>query len=339
MSTIKDVARVAGVSTTTVSHVLNRTRFVSPETVEKVMQAVEALQFNLNTVARNLRASKTKMIGVLIPDLYGSFFTDLIRAIERELEANGYKFFLFHSDRKAEREADFIRQLVGYKVDGLIVAVTDPVENGSLYEWIQSQDIPIVFVDRAPPEGISGPTVTTNNFDAALSAVQHLFASYREVPMITQSPAPTPILEREAAYHEACKLFGKSPRVYTMDGWGSDVGYRQMEKILADRGSDPVGVFCVTNSVTRGAFQSLKENGIAIPDEVGLVGFDDASWTTLVTPEVTVVRTQPMEMGIRAVRRLMARLSEEDASESVHDLIDAELIIRHSSIRQRETAQ
>ncbi|GMA62138.1 LacI family transcriptional regulator [Alicyclobacillus fastidiosus] len=332
MSTIKDVAKEAGVSVATVSHVLNRTRFVSPETAQKVMKAVESLNFNLNPVARNLRASRSKIIGVLIPDLYGSFFTDLIRAIERKLESVGYDFFLFHTDRDAKREERYLHQLIGYKVDGLIVAVTEPTENHPTYKWVEEQGLPIVYVDRVPPVGITGTVVTTNNYEATKSAVSHLFQSYDEVVMITSNQVASPIKERETAYIDVCKEQGFRPIIASTDGWGADVGYEQTGRILHEINLRPFGIFCVTNSVLRGTFQRLKEEKINIPNEVGIIGFDDAPWTTLVTPEVTVVRSKPAEIGHLAVRRLMEQLDGNKTFEPAHDLITAELVVRDSSI-------
>lgn len=298
------------------------------------MGAVEALQFNLNPVARNLRASKSNMIGILIPDLYGTFFSELIRSIEYELEDKGFQFFLFHTDRNAKREAEYVRRLVGYKVDGLIVAVTDPEENLSLYEWVQEEQIPVVFVDRVPPVGVSGSSVTTNNFGSATYAVQHLFESYSEVAMITPYATESPIKERQDAYYKVCQSLGKAPIVYSTDGWGSEVGYEQMRELLASTPS-PIGVFCVTNSVARGAFQKLREQDINVPGTVGIVAFDDASWTTLVTPEVTVVRSKPFDIGVLAVRRLMECMDGSDQFVSQHDLVDADLIVRNSSVTQK----
>lgn len=334
MSTIKDVAKVAGVSIATVSHVLNNTRFVSTETAQKVMDAVESLQYNLNPVARNLRATKTKVIGVLIPDLYGSFFSDLIKSVEQELESVGYDFLLFHTDRDAKKEERYIRQLIGYKVDGLIVAVTEPNENLPVYKWVEEQGLSVMYVDRVPPVGITGSSVTTNNFEATKSAVKYLFQSYSEVAMITSNQVASPILDREVAYREVCVARGCQPIVASMDGWGADVGYEQMGKILQETTLRPLGIFCVTNSVLRGAFQRLKEQKIKIPHEIGIVGFDDSPWATLVTPEVTVIRSNPTEIGIVAVRRLMEQLDGEGDFEPTHDLIPAELVVRNSSIIQ-----
>ena len=334
VATIKDVARVAGVSTTTVSHVLNQTRFVSPETTERVVKAVEELNFDLNAVARNLRASKTNIIGIVIPDLYGSFFSSLIRSAERELEELGYNFFLFHTDRNPKREAEFIRKLVGYKVDGLIVAVTDPEENLSLFQWVEEQDLPIVFVDRMPPKGIHGSAVTTNNYEMTKLAVKHLFESYEEVVLITPMPDASPLLERQSAYRDVCEERGCAPIVAMTSGWGADVGYGQMQRILLERKKRPFGVFCVTIEVSRGAFRKLKEENVQIPLEVGIAGFDDASWTTLVTPEITVVRSNPVKIGQIAVKRLLEKI-HDDRVNPIHELIPADLIIRGSSMIQK----
>lgn len=334
MSTIKDVAKVAGVSTATVSHVLNQTRFVSSETAQKVMDAVQSLQFNLNPAARNLRAAKTKMIGVLIPDLYGSFFSDLIKSVEKALESFGYDFLLFHTDRDSKREERYIRQLIGYKVDGLIVAVTEPNENLSIYKWVEEQKLPVVYVDRLPPNGVTGSSVTTNNFEAAKTAVEHLFQSYKQVVMITSNQVASPIMEREVGYRTVCKKHGCQPIVAAMNGWGADVGYHQMEKVLQKTSLRPLGIFCVTNSVLRGAVQKLKEKNVKTPDQIGILGFDDSPWTTLVTPEVSVVRSKPAEIGQLAVRRLIERLDSEGTFEPSHDLVTAELVIRSSSIIQ-----
>lgn len=334
MSSIKDVAKLAGVSVTTVSHVLNQTRFVSPEKTNQVMEAVEELQYKPSAMARNLKVTETKMIGVIIPDLYGSFFPDLINSIENTLASFGYRFFICHSGQDPVKEAGFLEQLISYKVDGLIIAITGPTENIKILQWLEKQEFPIVYVDREPPPEVNSFSIVSDNIKASKEATAHLFESYPTVAVISPYPAPNPVMERIKGYKEICKERKVKPILSLSEGWGEEVGYRQVDGLLAQY-PDPIGVFCTTNSVTRGVIRRLQELQVHIPERIGIVGFDDANWMTLVKPEISVVRTQPIRIGEIAVSKLMTLLNKDLTIEANEVRIEAPLIVRGSSRREK----
>ena len=169
MATIKDVARMAGVSTATVSHVLNNTRYVSEETRSLVLEAVSRLGYRPSGVARSLTTKQTHLVGLLISDVTNPFFSELVRGTERRLAAHGYHVIVCNTDEQPDREADYLEFLYSRRVDGLVVASTGA--NQALYEVFRQQGVPMVFVDRRPPAPV-GPFVGVDNEAIAYRATR-----------------------------------------------------------------------------------------------------------------------------------------------------------------------
>jgi LacI family transcriptional regulator len=326
VASIKDVANLAGTSTTTVSHVLNGTRYVSEEVTQKVLKAVETLNYNKNVLASNLRRSKSNSIGLIIPDLYSSFFPHLISSIEKKLDKDGYNFFICHTERKQEKELSYLKQLLSYRVDGLIIAHSGSKSN---LEWLNKQEVPVVYVDREPPNTILGSVITTNNAAASKEATDHLFTSYQQVAVISPNVNLDTFQKRVEGYLASCNEQKVDPILKIKEGWGEEVGFKAAEEIMKQN-NEPIGIFCTTNSVARGCFRFLQENGFSLPDRVGIVSFDDADWTTITSPKISVVRSDPKLMGERAADRILELISSKKIEYS-HEVLKSHLLLRESS--------
>jgi LacI family transcriptional regulator len=328
MAGLKDVAERAGVSITTASHVLNNTRRVSDELKRRVEQAADELNYHPNLLARGLKTRRTNLIGLVIPDLYGSYFPRLVASVEEELDRTGHQILLCHSQGRLEKEQVYLRMLSS-QVDGLLIA---PAQSGSadhLLQW-NRQWAPMVFIDRRPPSSLEAPYAVGQNFEAGVEVCRHLADKFDELAVVSPHPAPGPIRERIDGFVTTGRRLGK--RVHSSFlglEEGRAAGVRQMERILSVS-SGTVGVFCTTNSATSGCVSYLQSEGINIGAQVGVVGYDDSEWMTLTTPSISAVRTNPELIGKRACQMMMNLLNGDEILEGVE--LPSNLIIRESSV-------
>ncbi len=187
-STINDVARKAGVSKATVSHVLNNTRFVEEPTKNRVLQAIQEIGYRPSNVARSLTTNQTNTIGVVISDASNYFFGEILRGLEDILRQSGYGLVVCNTDETLEREAEYLDYLLRQRVDGIIAAATS--QRWDVLFRMDTQHTPVVFMDRTF-EGQEGPFVGVDNCAAAHRAVQHLIdAGHREIGILAGTPAP-----------------------------------------------------------------------------------------------------------------------------------------------------
>lgn len=323
---IRDVAARAGVSATTVSHVLNGTRRVSAATQERVRRAVAELDYRPNALARGLKLRRTHTVGVVVPDLYSSFFPALVHSVERHLEAHGFTFLLGHSGGSGARELKHLRDLVARGVDGLILATARGDEPPP--PWLRGT--PIVYVDRPAPAGVEAVSVITANRSGARAAVEALLRSYPAVAVAAAYPRSNPSLQRIEGYRDAVQAAGAGFISAIEPGDRGRDGVRAQVARLLQRLRPPFGLFCTTNASLLGAVVALKEAGLRWPQDVGLIGFGDADWNRIVDPPISAVRTFPDQIGRLAVDELMRAMEGRPGPAGVRE-VPGELIERASS--------
>lgn len=329
MASVRDVAIKAGVSTATVSHVLNGTRPVSDALRRRVEAAAAELNYRPNFLARSLRLQKTKLIGVVIPDLYSSYFSGLLAAVESELGAAGYQILLCHTQESIERERKYM-EMLSMQTDGLIIAPANAEETEQGLTAFQQRGIPVVFVDRKTAGDANIPYVTGQDEENARAVYQHLGSKYTHLAVISPVPAPSTIRQRIEGFLTSARRDGREVQTFFVPGEPPAVaGTRQMERIL-ESVPLPVGVFCTTNAATRSAVALLKSAGVAIGNEVGLVGYDDSHWMLLTSPTISAVRTDPEIVGKHASKILLRMLAGEHATDRLET--PGTLIVRASSM-------
>lgn len=328
-STMKDVARKAGVSTATVSHVINKTRFVEKETKKKVLEVMKKLDYYPNSAAQSLRSQKTKNIGLIVPNISNFFFTDVIEGIEKILKKYGYTFILANSDENIEIEKEQIRIFNNKLVDGLIVAPV--LGDHTFLKKLLNRKNPIVFIDRKPQDYCPGDCVLVENTEGAYKAVSELIKKgYSKIGIIAAMPGLTTSDERVEGYKKALVDYGmKVDQNLLKFGNGRyNSGYKIMKEFLLD--SNITALFVGNNLMTIGAMQFLKEKKVKVPDELAIIGFDDYNWASIVNPPLSVVKQPSCKIGEKAAELLIRRIKKEETGDYKEYRLPTELVIRES---------
>lgn len=329
MATVLDVARRAGVSTATVSYVLNGTRFVSEALRERVMAAARELQYEPNAAARTLRSNRSATIGLLVSDLHNPFFTEAIRGIEDVAQARGYTVILTNSAEDPVRESACLRALRARHVDGLILAPA-----GGRYaelEALLAANVPLVFLDRKVP-GLNAAAVTLDNETAAQAAVSHLIElGHQRIGMIAGRSRLSTTLERQDGYRRALAEAGLTvDETLVIEGGSTIEGGATAADALLQRSAPPTAVFVANNLMTIGALMVIERHGLSVPDDVALVGFDDFAWADVLRPRLTTVAQPLYEIGETAAELLLSQLAGL-LTEPRQVTLPGTLIVRDSS--------
>lgn len=322
--TIHDVAARAGVSTATVSRALNGKATVGPELVDRVVSAARELGYRPHGVARNLRRQATTVWALIISDIENPFFTAVARGVEDAAQAVGHSVVLCNSDEDLAKEARYLRVAVAERVAGVVLSPTAPATDiGPLAE----HGIPVVAIDRPLP-GVDAVLVGSRR--GARTATAHLLdAGYRRVACLTGPRRVSTAEDRVDGYRDALRAAGRPMHQGLVRHADFKVagGHRAAEGLLA--GPDPPDALFVANSLMAiGALQAMAEQGLRAGRDVGIVAFDDAPWTQLVDPPVSVVAQPAHAVGKAAGRLLAARAG---ATKPRRITLEAQLIIRGSS--------
>ena len=314
---MKDVARLAEVSTATVSHVLNNTRNVNPETRDRVLKAVKSLNYNVNPIARTLRSGNSKIIGLIVSDLTNLFYMDIALSIDKVLDPEGYHLIYINSDENPDKERDNIENLLMQNVDGLIIA---PIGKDCTYmNDLIGDRCPCVFFDRRPSR-FQRDYILSENFNGAYRGTELLLKKgYRKIGFIGSSYTET-MNERADGFRQALKDFGiEADESCVRFGSGlplrlteQKVGdsYKLTGELINDNRVD--ALFCGNDLAAVGAVSYLKEHALKIPEEAAVVCFDDMFWLSMSDPPITAVDQDRIEIGKTAARVLLERIRGND---------------------------
>ncbi len=305
---IFDVAQRAGVSTSTVSRVLNGNDRVAPELAAKVARAVRELNYRPNRVARSLRLRHNRVWALVISDIRtGPFFADLVRGVEDGAHESGYSMFLCNTDEDRQKEAGYLELAVAENVAGVILT---PSGSGTDLGPVLRAGIHVVLVDRRLPSH-QVDTVITDNVADASQAVGHLLGNgYRRVACITGPLATATASERLEGYRVALERAGApfDQRLVRSSSFREEGGYEAMRELIARR-PRPDAVFVANNRMTAGALQAIEEAGLSVPADVAVVGYDEIPWAPLLRTALTTVAQPSYELGYESARLLLSRLS------------------------------
>lgn len=330
MATIRDVARLAGVSVATVSRVINQKELVNPETAEQVLKAIEQLQYEPNAVARGLAGKKMGIIALILPDIINPFFPALARGVEDVAHKQGLTVILGNSDDLGLKESSYIKVLKKKYVDGFIFASNTIREEDVIA--LRKEGIPIVLLDRGL-NTTTCPVIRSNNREGAKLAVQHLIA--QGCQKIAHIYGPQELItarERLLGYEEVVReLEGFSPSLMVPGHFDIESGRKGVEQLFA-RHPDIDGIFAGNDLMAVGALKVLHERGIRVPEQVKVCGFDGISLTEITEPELTTVAQPIYEMGGLAARILLDEI-ESGISENTIIELDVTLVSRKSTQR------
>lgn len=329
MATIYDVARAASVSVATVSHVLNDSRFVAPETKERVLRAISSLRYRRHGIARSLRRSQTSTIGLMISDITNPFFADLVRGVENVVSSHSYNLILCNTEERTAKERLYLDVLLEKRVDGLIMA---PAGGNEVYiRDLIASGFPTVFVDRYMDLGADA--VIVNNERSSFEIVTHLIElGHRKIGVLQAQLAVDSIQERVAGYRAAlARASIRWKPGYVVETKSSveaaSVGAHKLLQIQ----SPPTAVFCTNNFMTLGMVRALTESGLSCPVDMAVVGFDDVPWAFGFHPQLTVVSQPAYEMGVASANILFGRLSKKLIGPAITTTLHGTLIVRESS--------
>ncbi len=328
MATIQEVARKAGVSSATVSRVLNNRISVASSTRIKVEQAIKDLKYEPSMLGRNLRNSESRLLLVLIHSFSNPYYSEIINGIEDYSIANDYNILLCDADSNPERETTFLNMVKNKLADG-IISMNPTVDIHKLTELAQKH--PIILCSEYYEE-VPIPYVAIDNEAAAYRAVKHLIKLGNEkIAFINFDESFLYARQRRKGYERALKEFDipvNDEWIFNTQGLDFQEGVQVMRKILRLE-NRPTAVFAVSDTLAIGALKEANVRGLKIPDEMAVVGFDNISFSNMTNPTLTTV-SQPMyDMGHKAARMLIDKIK----GQSVESLImDHELIIRESTL-------
>jgi LacI family transcriptional regulator len=330
MTTIRDVARRAGVSTMTVSRVINGSGYASPETRKRVQQAVGELGYVPNAVARHLRSRRTKTIALVLSDITNPFFTTIARGVEDAAARRGYAVMFANTDESESEEIQYLRMLAQRQIDGVLLVPAG--SSGESFRLMRAQSIPVVVLDRR----VSARHIDEVRCDSehgAYQLVHYLIdLGHRRIAMISGRRNISTSVDRVAGYERALTEAGieVDPDLVRYDSFSLRAGYERAKEILTVS-PRATAIFAANNFIAFGALRALRESGLRVPDDMSLVTFDDLPDDWHDDPLLTVLAQPAYDVGRQAAELLLDRLEGRDKSKRRVILLPGELIVRRSS--------
>ena len=328
MSSIKDIASEAGVSTATVSHVINKTRFVSEEVRERVLKAIELHDYYPNAHARSLASGNSRILGLVISDIANPFFPELVKSIEAAAFEHGYDVVLSNTNYDTERTSHYVRRFIERKVAG--VAVMTSEMDKSLIEDLARREVSAVFLDSGEV-GMHISNLRVGYDEGIKQAILHLVElGHRSVAFISGLPHLHSAKRRLEAFRQTMRavLPDAPERIYTGD-FKIEGGRRAALEILAAV-ELPTAVVAANDLMAFGAISEFRRAGLNVPIDISVVGFDDIAFSSLVEPALTTVNLPLGELGRLAVEALLTTLSNP-TQHGIELPIATQLVVRNST--------
>lgn len=330
MATMKDVARLAGVSTSTVSHVINNNRFVSEGVREKVEQAIRSLNYAPSALARSLKINQTHTIGMLLTTSSNPFYAEVVRGVEDSCYQRGYSLILCNTAGDEERMNRSLETLMQKRVDGLLMMCTEShLPSADILNRYPS--IPTVMMDWAPFEG-RGDIIQDNALLGGELATQHLIDSgYTRIACIAGPQDKTTARMRLEGFQNAMAKSGLEvlPGYVVNGDFEFQGGYNGMIELLALE-TVPQAVFTSNDAMAVGVYHALYQAGLQIPQDVAVMGYDDIELARYLSPPLSTIHQPKDELGELAIDTLIHRLRDPDASQQTL-VLTPELVARGSA--------
>jgi LacI family transcriptional regulator len=336
MYTIRDVARLADVSVTTASAVINGKRTVKEALRQRVMRAMEELAYQPDSVARSLKVRRTMTVGIVVPDVTNPFYPAIMRPMEDVARRSGYSVIFCDSNEDQEQEQSQLSTLFSRRVDGVAIAPANPY---AVRDRVMRQHIPFVLFDRVPAN-FPGAAVVTDNFEASRNAVRYLIGlGHQRLAVIVQGSHLAAVVERLEGFQQALQekqlpireeyiRRGEVGETALQSAWQCGVELMRLPE-------PPTAILCGNNRMTLGIMRALGELRIPCPDRVSVLGFDDFDWAASSTPTITTIEQPTYEMGNKAMQLLVQKIEgekddpEQEAPQAV--VLPSKLHIRNST--------
>jgi LacI family transcriptional regulator len=334
---IKDVAHAAGVSTATVSHVLNKTRFVSEETRARVLHAIEGCNYYPNANARSLASGRSNTLGLLISDISNPFFPELVKSIETVAFERGHEVILANTDYDDERTLSNVRRFIERKVAG-VALMTSELDKDLIDELARCR-VPVVFLDIGSA-GICMSNIVVD-YDAGISeAINHLhWLGHRRIAYVGGPSRLRSATKRLEAFRDS--MAHQLPDATPLEIYEGDFrleGGRRVAREMLTAGNLPTAVVVANDMMALGLMKEFYERGLNVPDDISIVGFDDIAFAELSNPPLTTICLPRVELGRKAVEALMATIEHPD-SMGVEINVSTSLILRDSTAPPRERVE
>jgi len=329
--TIGDVAKKAGVSKTTVSRILNgHFEHATQETKERILEVIRELDYRPNALAKGLKSMRTNVIGIVLSNLRNPFWSSVLEGVEDSCRSLGYNLMICNSNEEPESEWNHIKSLQMRQVDGIIINPT--VKNISLYGSLISQEFPIVAVNRKIPD-LDVETVVVDNIQGSVLAVDHLIRQGRRniAIMIYPPEGVSPRQERIEGYKQGLQMNGIEVRDSFIRVIPEQKGstHKAVTELLTSF-PEIDAIFSTNNMMTLEILEAIKEQGLKIPDQISLIGYDETVWSKHLDPSLTTVFQPAYEMGELAAKELIKKIQTKTHMQAKTTVLQPKLIIRRS---------
>jgi LacI family transcriptional regulator len=313
--TIKDIARALGLSASTVSRALRGSYEISPETKQLVLEYAQKFNYQPNPIAKSLKESRSRAIGVIVPEIVNYFFSQAINGIDEAAYRRGYHVIVSQSHESFEREVETTQLLVSRRVDGLLVSLSSQTNRVEHFKALQEKGLPIVFFDRVSEE-IDTCKVKADNFKGAYQATTHLIGTgCRRIAHLTTAAWLSITKERLAGYRTALEEHGLPfDEAYVQFFNYGDMNPAETDRVvtgLLGLPEPPDAIFSATDRLTSACLGSLRNAGVRVPDDLALVGFTNLSVAHLLDPALTCVTQPAFEMGQAATEMLIGLIESK----------------------------
>ncbi len=312
MVTIKDVAREAKVSISTVSRVLNMSGYTSEKTKEKVLYAVKKLGYTGSLVAAAMIKKQTLTLGLIIPDIKNIFHSDLTRAVEDGANSHGFNIFLCNTDNNLQKEVEYIHLLIAKGVDGIIFSSPEVKDKNIKEVKEKFPDLPIVILG-SKFHNLTINEILVDNFDGGYRATSHLLElGHKDIAFISGGIDSYSSIERHKGYKFALNESGIpiNDDFVIFDRFYIESGYKNALKLL-QKNKRPTAIFAGSDSIAVGIYKAARELNLKIPEQLSVVGFDDSQYAEILSPMLTTIHTPIKEMGQRAIEIIVKSIKEK----------------------------
>ncbi|ELA9302982.1 substrate-binding domain-containing protein [Vibrio parahaemolyticus] len=330
MATMKDIAKLAGVSTSTVSHVINKTRFVSEEISERVNNAAKELNYYApSALARSLKVNRTKTIGMLVTTSTNPFFGEVVKGVERSCYHKGYSLILCNTEGDNERMRQSINTLLQKRVDGLILMCSS-LEGERIDVFERYPDIPVVVMDWGPML-FTSDRIQDNSLRGGYLAAKYLIdCGHTEIGCITGPLIKHQAQMRYEGYKRAMNEAGLEFNANWIieSDFECEGGYQAFKK-MAERGTLPSSIFVSNDMMAMGVINAANELSIKVPDDLSIIGYDDIHIAKFMSPSLTTIHQPKYRLGQAAVETLVRRLDDKSNEAQVVQL-EPTLVVRNS---------
>ncbi|WP_423147096.1 LacI family DNA-binding transcriptional regulator [Rubrolithibacter danxiaensis] len=334
-TTIHDIARELNTTASTVSRALKNHPSISVQMKERVKSTAERLSYRQNKIASSLRSGRSHIIGVIIPSADVSFFGSVVHGIERVARSNGYNVLLFQSNESTAYELEGVEALLQSRVDGILASPAKETADYGHFIEIKKRNVPLILFDRAD-DNLSVPSVVIDDYRGAFMATEHLIQQgYKRIAHISGQQHIKIFTERLRGYTDALKHYSLDiDDNLIASGKVSIESGKECTMELLNKENPPDAIFAVEDFTAFGAIQALKESGIRIPDEMGVIGFANESFSQYISPPLSTIDQQTAKMGEEAAKLFLNQVTEKVKPAFQKIVLEPRLIVRESSLRK-----